>query len=76
MGARKEFTSLQTRNKMKTIIVLLALIFMSCSGLSWQTTSNGYTYFNNRVSGCEAPYPKTPMKKTNYNTQAYYWQRR
>jgi len=61
---------------MKTIIVLLALIFMSCSGLSWQTTSNGYTYFNNRVSGCEAPYPKTPMKKTNYNTQAYYWQRR
>lgn len=61
---------------MKTIFgIIVILLLVSCSGASWQTTENGYTHYNRRVAGCEAPYPKTPLKKTSYNRQAYDWRR-
>jgi hypothetical protein len=50
-------------------------LLAGCSGASWQINKNGYTYFNTRVTGCEAPYPKTPIKKVSYNRQAYDWRR-
>ncbi len=62
------------------IIVISVILLSSCSGASWQITRNTphgrYTYFDHGWGGGCPTYSSQPLKKTNYNRQAYDWQRR
>jgi hypothetical protein len=61
---------------MRTTSLILLVLLSSCSGAYWQqdrhTASGKHTYFTPGWGGGCPTYNQLPIKKTNYNRQAYW----